>query len=177
MLLMRWNQVILNLPIKAWVLLFMLAIPISGSAGMSISDAGKVCLFSKISGVIKLNGEPVSNARLVRTVNLSSPETDEASTDENGYFEMPAVFKRTIAKYLPQEFAVSQEIIVHYDGKEYRMWSGVKRKPEENSESRGKPLVVTCELNSEKSMIKVNNSPIFSLCTWDVEPDKPRKAF
>lgn len=149
----------------------------SGVFAMSLGDVGKVCLFSHISGVIRLDGEPVANARLVRTVDLSGPETDETSTNENGYFEFPAVFKRTVAKYLPQEFASKQEIVVHYKGEEYRIWSAVKRKPEEGIESRGKPLVVQCELNSEETMIKVNNSPIFSLCTWDVVPDKPRKAF
>lgn len=144
---------------------------------MSVTDLGKVCLFSKMTGVMTLDGKPVANARLVRTVNLSSPESDETVTDEQGNFEFPAVFKRTITKHLPQEFASNQEIIVHYQGQQYTMWSAVKRKPEENSESRGKPLVVACELNSEEKMIKVNNSPIFSLCTWDVEPDKRRKAF
>ena len=90
---------------------------------------------------------------------------------------MPAVFVRTISKYLPQKFSANQEIMVYYKDKEYRMWSAVKRKPEENIESRGKSLVVKCELNSKKTMIKVNNSPIFSLCTWDVESDKQRNAF
>lgn len=148
-----------------------------GAYAMTVSDLGKVCLFSKMTGVIKIDGKPVAKARLVRTVDLSGPETDETLTDENGHFEFPAVFTRTITKYLPQEFASNQEIMVHYNGKQYRMWSSVKRQPDENSESRGKPLVVECELSSEEKMIKVNNSPIFSLCTWDVEPDKRRKAF
>ena len=52
------------------------------------------------------------------------------------------------------------------------MWSGIKRKKEENSESRGKPLVVTCELTLEdRNYLTVNSGPIFSLCTWDVEAD------
>lgn len=144
---------------------------------MSASDVGKVCLFSRMTGVITLDGKAVINAKLVRTVDLSGPQTDETMTDESGRFEFPAVFKRTISKHLPQEFVSKQEIIVHHDGKQYTMWSGVKRTPDENSESRGKPLSVECELNSEEKMIKVNNSPIFSLCTWDVEPDKRRKAF
>lgn len=144
---------------------------------MSLSDIGKVCLFSKISGVIKLDGKPVQNAKLVRTVSLGNAQTDETTTDENGHFEMPAVFVRTVTKYLPQEFVADQKIYVHYQGKQYRMWSGVKRRPEENSESRGKPLIVECELNAEEKMVIINNSPIFSLCTWDVEPDKIEKVF
>lgn len=144
---------------------------------MSILDAGKVCLFSKISGVITLNGEPAANAHVVRTVNLSRDKVDETYTDENGYFEMSAVFQRTVTRFLPQEFTATQHIAVHYQGNEYKMWSAVKRDPSENAESRGKALTVTCELNSEETLIKVNNSPIFSLCKWDVEPDKKRKIF
>ena len=130
---------------------------------MSIFDAGKVCLFSRISGVITLDGKPIANARLVRTVNKESDKVDEATTDEKGYFEMPAVFERTVTKFLPQEFVVSQKIVVHYQEKEYEIWSGIKRDKEENVESRGKPLVVTCELNlKEPNYIKVNDGPIFS---------------
>lgn len=140
---------------------------------MSITEAGKVCLFSGISGVIKLDGKPVANARLVRTVNKEKDKVDETTTDENGYFEMPPVFERTITKFLPMEFVVGQKIEVYSEDKVTEIWSGVKRKPEENVESKGKPLVVECELSLEKmNYIKVNGGPIFSRCKWDVEPDK-----
>jgi len=144
---------------------------------MGLSDVGKVCLFSKMTGVIKLDGKPVENARLVRTVNLNKDIVDETTTDENGGFEFSVKMTRTAAKFLPQEFAVKQVIWVFYQDKEYKIWSGVKRRPEENTESRGKDLVIECELNSERNYIEVNNSPIISLCTWDVEPDKKRKVF
>lgn len=145
---------------------------------MGLSDAGKVCLFSGMSGVIKLDGKPVSGARLVRTVKKEKKNADETITDENGYFEFKPKFERTITKYLPMEFVVQQVIWAHYEGSDYKIWSGVKREPEENAESRGKPLVVECELNSEIKLIEVDGSPIFSLCTWDVEPDpKPEINF
>ena len=108
---------------------------------------------------------------LVQLLDLDGNVLAETYTDENGYFEFPPFFERSIAKYLPMEFVVGQKIIVTYEGKEYEMWSGVKRKPEENVESRGKPLVVECELSGEEKLIEVNGGPIFSLCTWDVEPD------
>lgn len=144
---------------------------------MTFFDAGKVCLFSKISGVITLDGKPAANAKVVRTVNLNKDKVDYTQTDENGYFEMPAVFQRTVTKFLPQEFVASQEISVQHLDKNYRIWSGVKRTPEENSEARGKDLIVECELSSEESLITVNNSPIFSLCKWNVEPDPKRNIF
>ncbi|MCK4825737.1 carboxypeptidase regulatory-like domain-containing protein [bacterium] len=153
------------------VKIFLSVLISNGVFAMGLSDAGKVCLFSKMTGVIKLDGKPVSNARLVRTVNLSKDEVDETTKDEKGNFKLDAKFTRTITKFLPQEFVVSQYIIVHYEDKEYEMWNGVKRKPEENTESRGKPLVVECELSDELNVKKVNGSPIVSLCTWDAEAD------
>jgi len=144
---------------------------------MTLFDAGKVCLFSKISGVITLDGKPVANAKITRTVNLNKDKVDHTYTDDKGYFEMPAVFQRTVTKFLPQEFVANQEIVVRHLEKDYRIWSSVKRTPEENSEARGKDLVVECELNSEETLITVNNSPIFSLCKWNVEPDPKRKIF
>jgi hypothetical protein len=144
---------------------------------MTLFDAGKVCLFSKISGVITLDGKPVANAKITRTVNLNKDKVDHTYTDDKGYFEMPAVFQRTVTKFLPQEFVAKQEIVVRHLEKEYRIWSSVKRTPEENSEARGKDLVVECELNGEETLITVNNSPIFSLCKWNVEPDPKRKIF
>lgn len=144
-----------------------------GAIAMSLLDAGKVCLFSGISGVITLDGKPVANARLVRTVNKEKDKVDETTTDENGYFEMPPVFERTISKFLPMEFVVSQKITVYNQDQEVEVWSGVKRIPDENAESKGKPLVVKCELGLEEmNYVKVNGGPIFSRCDWDVEPDK-----
>lgn len=139
----------------------------------SSTDFGKVCLFSAISGVVKLDGVPVAHAKLVRK---SGTKIDAIVTNEEGYFRFEAKFQRTITKFLPQEFCASQVITVYYEDKEYKMWSGVKRKKEENAESRGKPLIVECELYSEEELIIVNRSPIFSLCTWDVEPD-PKPGF
>ena len=156
---------------KHILFIFLLTL-VNGVNAMGLSDAGEVCLFSKMTGVIKLDGKPAVNAKLIRTVNLNKDIVDETTTDENGYFEFDASFTRTITKFLPQEFVARQVIWVRYNGNEYKMWSGVKREPEENIESRGNPLVVECELNSETNVKKVNNSPIISLCTWDAKADE-----
>lgn len=144
-----------------------------GVFAMTLGDVGKVCLFSAMSGTITLDGKPVANARLVRTGDRDGPVVDETVTDKNGYFEFPAMYERTITKFLPQEFVASQKIVVSHNHKDYKVWGSVKRSPEENVESRGKPLVVTCELNSEEKSIVVDRVPIHSLCVWDVEPDAP----
>jgi hypothetical protein len=150
---------------------FILFLSVNGVFAMAMSDVGKVCLFSAISGVITLDGMPVTSARLVRIGDRDGAKTDETTTDENGYFEFPAMLERTITKFLPMEFVASQEIIVHYNNQEYSIWRAVKRNPAENTESRGKPFIVKCELSGEETHLRVNNSPIFTLCSWDVEPD------
>ncbi len=144
---------------------------------MSIADTGKVTLFSEMSGVLTIGGEPVKNTTITRIVDYEKKSSDTTTTNDQGEFKFPAKTSRTVAKFLPQEFVVSQQLLVNYEGKEYTVWSGVKRKPEENSESRGAPLAVKCDLNNEEQYIKVNNSPIFSLCTWDVEPDPKEDIF
>ncbi len=157
-----------------FIIAFFLFILLGGTA-VGLSDIGKVCLFSAISGVITLNGQPVADAKLIRTANRAG-KRDETTTDAKGQFSFPALYERTITKYLPQEFAVGQLIMVEYKGKSYELWSGVKGNPEENTESRGRPLIVQCDLGNQKQLKEVNSSPIFSLCTWDAEPD-PKKEF
>ena len=144
---------------------------------MSFSDIGKMCLFSGISGVITLDGQPVINARLKRIVRKAHSEgkkTDETTTDDKGYFSMPAVFDRSIVgKILPMEFSVPQQIYVYYQGQEYKIWSGVKRDREENSESSGNPLIVSCELNQEHEIASVGGGFVSSSCHWEFTPDPP----
>lgn len=144
---------------------------------MSIFEAGKVCTFSPISGVILFEGKPAAGARVVRTTDYQKKIQDETLTDSNGYFELPGIFERNIVNFLPQEFVVGQLVNVSFSGREFRIWSGVKRKREENSESRGKPLVVTCELTQKDEIINVDRQPFITKCRWDVTPDVKEDIF
>lgn len=148
-----------------------------GEAEVFFKDAGRQCLFSSIKGVITSNGEPAVGAKLIRTANRAKPRIDEAITNEKGYFEFPAVFERSITKYLPQEFVARQDIVVKYQGKDYEIWSSVKRDPKENTENRGNVLDVECELSKEEAMIMIDGVAIFGLCEWDVQPDEDDGVF
>jgi hypothetical protein len=130
--------------------------------------SAKPCLFSGMTGIVNYEGKPAANVRLLRKI--EEKDIDETITDENGYFEFKVIYqKKSLLSFLPMEFVIKQEIIAFKDGIEYEMWFGVKRKREENSESRGKPLVISCELTlEERNHISVNDSPFFTLCTWDV---------
>jgi hypothetical protein len=158
------------------ILVFLaLSLMASGALSMFLFEPKKVCLFSAISGVITLNGEPVKGAHVRRVVEKfysSGHNTDETMTNDSGYFEMPAVFDQSrLGKFLPGEFVVPQQVFVTYEGEEYKIWEGVKRTREENAEARGKALVVQCELNKEHEPIVINGGFYFTQCDWDVISD------
>jgi len=94
-------------------------------------------------------------------------------TDDNGYFELPAVFDQSfLGKFLPGEFAIPQQVFVTYGGEEYKVWAGVKRTKDENSEARGNELVVQCKLDSEPQAIAVDRGFYYTQCSWGVETDE-----
>lgn len=137
----------------------------------------KLYLMSEISGTITLNDQPAAGAKLKRIVSKAdsrSEITDETSTDTNGYFFLPAVIQRKlIPNIIPAEFVVPSLIFVTYQGKEYKIWSSTKREPEINTENRGRPLVVQCELTADERVFGINSSPFITTCIWDVEVDPP----
>lgn len=134
----------------------------------------KQYLFSDMTGVVNLEGQPVAGVKLVRMVDYNKKEYDETVTDKEGRFHFPTVARTSIlSKVLPTEFIVLQSITAHHNDKEYEMWSGTKTSPKENAESQGKPLIVECELSwPDVKFISVDGNLIYSRCTWDVEPDK-----
>lgn len=140
---------------------------------MGFFDAGKVCLFSGISGVITKDGKPVANARVVRTADRDGERKDETTTDENGYFELPPMFERTVTKFLPMEFVVLQRIKVVDENGQNEIWRSVKRNSDENTEAKGKKLDVICDLSKDEKGIIVDGVVIHSKCDWDVEIDEP----
>lgn len=143
----------------------------------SSNNAGKDCLFSAISGTITLNGEPAAGAHVKRVAGKAHVEgefRDETFTDQKGYFSMPAIWERNLlSRVLPMEFVAPQDITVVYKNIQYVVWVSTKRSRKENSESQGRPLVVECELNSEKRNIWVDGVGFRTLCSWDVEVDPP----
>ena len=147
-----------------------------GACSVSLSDVGKMCLFSGISGVITLNGEPAVGAKVRRIVDKAhthGKKNDETTTDANGYFKMSPIYDRSIiGKILPMEFAVYQEMFVTFNQVDYLIWKGVKRKRAENSESGGLPIIVTCELlDNEYNDVDAGGGFVSTMCQWDVEAD------
>lgn len=141
----------------------------------------KLYLMSEISGIITLNGAPAAGAMLKRQISKAcsrSYVTDETTTDNNGYFALPAVIQRKVfTGLIPAEFVVPSEIHVTYQDTEYFIWTSTKRKPEQNAENRGKPLIVQCELTNEERGFFISGTPITTICIWDAEVDPPIEYF
>lgn len=159
---------------KKYIISILLIIFSFGAVAVGV----KQCLFSEMSGVVNFEGKPATDVKLIRMVDYDKKQYDETVTDENGKFHFSGVFRTSLLSgILPTEFVVAQKITAVYEGKEYEVWSGTKRKPEENSESKGKPLIVECNLSQpDVEFISVDGNLIFSRCKWDVEPDQDHRS-
>lgn len=144
---------------------------------MDFEDSGVAFVFSKMSGTVFFDDQPAAHATLIRTVNYGGYERDRFKTDENGRFELPAIIEANLSPEEMAEFSVGQEVLVEYQGRRYPLWSAVKRDPRENSEARGKPLQVRCELAGLNQLVQVDGHPIFTPCRWDVETDRLTPGF
>ena len=134
---------------------------------MSIFDAGKTCVFSEVQARLMRDGEPVENAKVIRRWEWNDLHEDSAATDENGYFEFPVVFEKSISRMLPIELVIAQGLYVVIDGEEVKFWSNSKREPEENAEFQGRPITLSCELTDEMKIYRDFGSRMRTLCTWE----------
>ena len=118
---------------------------------------GKTCVFSSVKAHLLLNGKPVAHAKVRREWNWNKPNSDESTTDAQGYVTFPAVFESSISRLLPIEIAISQRLLVKVNGAFKEFWLNDKREPGENEEYRGAPFDVVCELTDAEKLI---NAPI-----------------
>lgn len=133
---------------------------------MSILSAGKSCVFSEVNGVLLFNGAPAAGAIVKRQVEYQDKDSDQATADEAGRFSLPALYQRSVTKFLPAEFVVAQSLVVEYQGQEYKIWSNTKRKSEENAELGGQPLDLRCEITAELQLHREFGSILRTNCTW-----------
>lgn len=139
--------------------------PATGAA-MSLMDLGKVCVFSPVTGQVTMNGEPIAGARLVRRVEWQKKQQDHATTDDKGRFAFPALYERSVMKFLSGQFVANQVIEIEHKGQTYLAWKGGKWSEEENAELSGKPLKLHCELTNEPEIKYVGRHGINGPCTW-----------
>ena len=129
--------------------------------GMSM---GKFCLFSAVEGVVLERGQPVPGAQIERSYSWTWKKqqgTDQASTDAQGRFQFPAIQGSSFFRgFLPHEPMVEQTILIHHGGKTYKAWMFDKRNYEQNGELAGKPIVLSCSLETEPR----HSGKVFGIC-------------
>ncbi len=96
---------------------------------MALFDFLKICVFTDVSGMVTLDGNPVEGAKIMQAAKVSFNNDEffgEAITNENGEFRFPAIYAKTINRFLPSANAVSQLITIEYQGNVYQAWQSVK---------------------------------------------------
>jgi hypothetical protein len=127
----------------------------------------QVCVFSEVKGQILLHGVPASNAKIKRRYEFANElKEDDALTDLQGYFYLPAIYQSSWVGLLPMEFVVAQSMVVSYQEKDYKIWSNTKRSTTENSELGGHKLILTCELNEPLTLYRDFGSILRTNCKW-----------
>ncbi|WNZ56689.1 hypothetical protein QT397_04810 [Microbulbifer sp. MKSA007] len=152
---------------KLFLISFLLiAISPGGTNAMASFNPFKACTFSEMKIKLTLNGEPVSGAKITRSIQWQKEWIDTFTSDEDGIAVLPAKFSNSLTQVLPVEFVVSQAIDVSYENKNYEVWVYAKRSPGENSEM-GKPLNLTCELTDETRLEEIFDSALLTSCQFN----------
>ena len=135
---------------------------------MSLFDFAKVCLFSEVNGRVLLNGKPMKNVQILRKTSFQNKKSTEVtSTNEIGEFHFDAKYEKSIAKFLPVEVVISQEIEAIHDSKHYELWKTTKRDYEENSELNGKAMNLVCDLSHKPEYQTIGEHVIKSICSLE----------
>ena len=134
---------------------------------MSIFDFGKTCVFSEVKVRLTKNGKPLINTKVIRRWEWNKMQQDSTVTDENGYFEFPAIFEKSLSRMLPVELVIAQGLYVIEQEGEKKIWSNSKREPEENAEFQGRSITLICELTNELEIYRDFGSRMRTLCTWE----------
>lgn len=127
----------------------------------------RMVLFSAIEGRVLDNGRPVAGAQIERSWRWSWKSEDGAdrtTTAADGRFALPAVVRSSfLGSLLPHEPLVDQIITIVQGGKSYKAWAHFKRSYDDNSENKGRPLRITCRLESEPA----RRADVFGICELD----------
>ncbi|MCP5159238.1 MAG: hypothetical protein H6975_07415 [Gammaproteobacteria bacterium] len=124
----------------------------------------KFCLFSAVQGIVLSQDKPVTGAVVDRKfVWAWGKETgiDEAVTDTDGTFQLPAIFRSSLlGSILPHQPFIEQTLLIKHQGKEYKAWMFDKMDYEENGELKGKPISLVCHLENEPS----RHGEVYGIC-------------
>jgi hypothetical protein len=114
----------------------------AGETGME-----RAVLFSAVEGRVIRGGRPVAGATLLRQWEFAQDKVrgqDQATTDANGRFRLPAVLHDyRKPRFFAQQFVVSQMIRVRADGRDWEAWVASKHDRDAGTERAMGPVAAT----------------------------------
>ncbi len=124
----------------------------------------KMVIFSPVNGRVLLNGAPVAGAAIEREWKWAWKDetgSDRATTSHEGQFSLPLVEQGSfLGSFLPHTPSVRQTILIKHEGKTYKAWMFDKEDYKLNGELQGKPIRITCRLESQP----VRHGDVFGIC-------------
>ncbi len=141
---------------------------------MGVLKAESAYAFSGFSGQLLFNGEPASNAKIIRKYRLQSSsdeQEDSVTTNNEGHFSFDSIaIKHRTPLFSSHDFLSHQDVIVEYQGENYDIWLGGKTEPGEYTEFGGKPKNLRCELTEQSRRVKHELAGVIATnCKWDID--------
>ena len=128
----------------------------------------EVYLMSPLKGQLVKDGQPLANVELEVSLSMPGEErTFKHQTDENGYFDLPAITEKMHIGPMT-EFAVGQYVYAIIDGKKEDFWYAGKRESNLHAEfyPPGEPLDIVCDISGENAVHRELAGVIMTKCKW-----------
>ena len=161
------NPFMRRLPVILLSLSALFALAYAEVPAMSFLNPTKSCVFSAVKARLTKNGQPLKGVTVIRRWTWHDAHEDSTHTNANGEFSFPAVFEASVSRLLPVEFAVAQSLYIKGAGDEEMFWVNTKRKTDENSEYKGRPISLQCELTHEMKITREFGSIMSTMCTLE----------
>ena len=137
------------------ILGIVISLPVLGTILLKIFQGAwssePLILFSSVEGLVHLNGRPLSGVEVLQTVQSnrhSNVPAQKTITDANGIFKMSAVTMAPgLSRLSLSQEVTKQKIEFFYMGKTYEGWLFMKTDYEANTESKGQPFQLSCDLS------------------------------
>ena len=160
------------------ILFLLLLLNTSQVNAMGLFDFFTIHVFSPVTGVVTLNGEPVEGAEIVRTADHEEDKiyTDSVKSDIEGKFSFNDISTFSLRPIMLGTI-IRQKIIIKHNGYEYLAWRTVKHSNHKYGELNDKDnpepikLNLRCELTDDQSKkrivnLKYLNGIVVGLCEW-----------
>ena len=133
-------------------------------------------LSPQVKGVIKENGTPVANIKVIRRLIYIDEitRTDYAETDDKGQFYFPekTIMSRIASNPLAEQH-VAQDVYIERGDKTYHLWDTSQTAYEEVPEYSKKLASLNCDLTNKLFTFEFKKEGFnrkyvsTSICTWD----------